>query len=175
MSHSHNPPLNSLMSQKDFSCGTNWVRVYGGSKMSNKGEGLIQNNPKFFHQRDSVCSTAAAFSRSVLSLCSGKRWNFQLWNVKTHQCLLFITSSSPGLFFITQFSFRWAHVPLQEPERGFSLEKDPQRQTCAASSAPRKDLDLDEEEDHDEGDSFFDDPLPNPQKTYGWWAFTSSD
>ncbi len=23
-------------------------------------------------------------------------------------------------------------------------------------------------EDEDEGDSFFDDPLPKPQKTYGW-------
>jgi len=25
-----------------------------------------------------------------------------------------------------------------------------------------------EEEEVDEGDSFFDDPLPQPQKTYGW-------
>lgn len=30
------------------------------------------------------------------------------------------------------------------------------------------DLDLDLEDDPDEGDSFFDDPLPKPQKTYGW-------
>ncbi|XP_076021463.1 centrosomal protein 43 isoform X2 [Genypterus blacodes] len=30
------------------------------------------------------------------------------------------------------------------------------------------DLDLGVEEDPDEGDSFFDDPLPKPQKTYGW-------
>ncbi|XP_075968225.1 centrosomal protein 43 isoform X4 [Anarhichas minor] len=30
------------------------------------------------------------------------------------------------------------------------------------------DLDLEVEEDHEDGDSFFDDPLPKPQKTYGW-------
>lgn len=30
------------------------------------------------------------------------------------------------------------------------------------------DLDLGVEEDPDDGDSFFDDPLPKPQKTYGW-------
>lgn len=30
------------------------------------------------------------------------------------------------------------------------------------------DLDLDVEDDPDDGDSFFDDPLPKPQKTYGW-------
>ncbi|XP_075968224.1 centrosomal protein 43 isoform X3 [Anarhichas minor] len=29
------------------------------------------------------------------------------------------------------------------------------------------DLDLEVEEDHEDGDSFFDDPLPKPQKTYG--------
>lgn len=27
---------------------------------------------------------------------------------------------------------------------------------------------LDLEEDPEDGDSFFDDPLPEPQKTYGW-------
>ncbi|XP_071323432.1 centrosomal protein 43 isoform X4 [Trachinotus anak] len=32
----------------------------------------------------------------------------------------------------------------------------------------RLDLDLEVEDDLDEGDSFFDDPLPKPQKTYGW-------
>ncbi|KAM9704416.1 centrosomal protein 43 isoform 3-T3 [Menidia menidia] len=30
-----------------------------------------------------------------------------------------------------------------------------------------QDLDLDQDQDPDEGDSFFDDPLPKPQKTYG--------
>ncbi|TNN37939.1 FGFR1 oncogene partner [Liparis tanakae] len=29
-------------------------------------------------------------------------------------------------------------------------------------------LDLDLDEDPEDGDSFFDDPLPKPQKTYGW-------
>lgn len=32
----------------------------------------------------------------------------------------------------------------------------------------KKGLDLEVEEDLDEDDSFFDDPLPKPQKTYGW-------
>lgn len=32
----------------------------------------------------------------------------------------------------------------------------------------RLDLDLEVEDDPDDGDSFFDDPLPKPQKTYGW-------
>ncbi|XP_047184559.1 FGFR1 oncogene partner isoform X2 [Scophthalmus maximus] len=37
----------------------------------------------------------------------------------------------------------------------------------------RLDLDLEEEDDLDDGDSFFDDPLPKPQKTYGWKAEAS--
>ncbi|XP_070705071.1 centrosomal protein 43 isoform X6 [Pempheris klunzingeri] len=40
-----------------------------------------------------------------------------------------------------------------------------------ASSGLRReclDLDLEVEDDPDDGDSFFDDPLPKPQKTYGW-------
>ncbi|XP_068565266.1 centrosomal protein 43 isoform X3 [Cebidichthys violaceus] len=32
----------------------------------------------------------------------------------------------------------------------------------------RLDLDLEVEEDPEDGDSFFDDPLPKPQRTYGW-------
>uniref|UniRef100_A0A3P8TK91 Centrosomal protein 43 n=1 Tax=Amphiprion percula TaxID=161767 RepID=A0A3P8TK91_AMPPE len=40
----------------------------------------------------------------------------------------------------------------------------------------RLDLDLegDGEDDPDDGDSFFDDPLPKPQKTYGWKVETSA-
>lgn len=34
--------------------------------------------------------------------------------------------------------------------------------------ALRRPLDLGLEDDDEEGDSFFDDPLPKPQKTYGW-------
>ncbi|XP_024912548.1 centrosomal protein 43 isoform X2 [Cynoglossus semilaevis] len=41
----------------------------------------------------------------------------------------------------------------------------------APSPGLRKEhLDLDMDEDLDDGDSFFDDPLPKPQKTYGWRA-----
>lgn len=35
-------------------------------------------------------------------------------------------------------------------------------------TALRRPLDLGLEDDDEEGDSFFDDPLPKPQKTYGW-------
>ncbi|XP_029903483.1 centrosomal protein 43 isoform X2 [Myripristis murdjan] len=40
----------------------------------------------------------------------------------------------------------------------------------SSSSSLKKalDLELEVEEDPDDGDSFFDDPLPKPQKTYGW-------
>lgn len=31
-----------------------------------------------------------------------------------------------------------------------------------------RNLDPGLDDDEDEGDSFFDDPLPKPQKTYGW-------
>ncbi|KAM7396029.1 hypothetical protein PAMA_007352 [Pampus argenteus] len=38
----------------------------------------------------------------------------------------------------------------------------------SSSSSLRRDcLDLEVEDDHEDGDSFFDDPLPKPQKTYG--------
>uniref|UniRef100_A0A1A8PWY2 Centrosomal protein 43 n=1 Tax=Nothobranchius rachovii TaxID=451742 RepID=A0A1A8PWY2_9TELE len=60
----------------------------------------------------------------------------------------------------------------QELERASSLGQPDLQQSShnrTASSAVRKEsLDLEGEEDHDEGDSFFDDPLPEPQKTYGW-------
>uniref|UniRef100_A0A1A8EQG1 Centrosomal protein 43 n=1 Tax=Nothobranchius korthausae TaxID=1143690 RepID=A0A1A8EQG1_9TELE len=62
----------------------------------------------------------------------------------------------------------------KELERASSLGQPDLQQSSnnrTASSAVRKeslDLDLEGEEDHDEGDSFFDDPLPEPQKTYGW-------
>lgn len=36
-------------------------------------------------------------------------------------------------------------------------------------AALRRPLDLGLEDDDEEGDSFFDDPLPKPQKTYGWY------
>uniref|UniRef100_A0A3Q0SA52 Centrosomal protein 43 n=1 Tax=Amphilophus citrinellus TaxID=61819 RepID=A0A3Q0SA52_AMPCI len=43
-----------------------------------------------------------------------------------------------------------------------------QKEEVSADRRDHLDLDLEGEEDLDEGDSFFDDPLPKPQKTYGW-------
>lgn len=37
-----------------------------------------------------------------------------------------------------------------------------------ASTLKKQHLNLDLEDEPDDGDSFFDDPLPKPQKTYGW-------
>nr|XP_012780643.1 FGFR1 oncogene partner isoform X2 [Maylandia zebra] len=48
-----------------------------------------------------------------------------------------------------------------------SLSKGDFQQKEEISADKREHLDLEEEEDLDEGDSFFDDPLPKPQKTYG--------
>uniref|UniRef100_UPI0037E7233C centrosomal protein 43 isoform X2 n=1 Tax=Semicossyphus pulcher TaxID=241346 RepID=UPI0037E7233C len=48
----------------------------------------------------------------------------------------------------------------------------------ASSSGLKRDgldLDLEVEEDPDEGDSFFDDPLPKPQKTYGCLSVLAAD
>ncbi|KAM4522331.1 centrosomal protein 43 isoform 2-T2 [Odontesthes bonariensis] len=64
----------------------------------------------------------------------------------------------------------------KDSERALSLGKaELQQQTAnsrtSASAVRKEQLDLDleaeEEGDPDEGDSFFDDPLPKPQKTYG--------
>ncbi|XP_067428096.1 FGFR1 oncogene partner isoform X4 [Thunnus thynnus] len=53
-----------------------------------------------------------------------------------------------------------------------SLGKGDVRRSEISSSAglrrDRLDLDLEVEDDPEDGDSFFDDPLPKPQKTYGW-------
>ncbi len=42
------------------------------------------------------------------------------------------------------------------------------RTASSGQRGGRLDLDLEVEDDPDDGDSFFDDPLPKPQKTYGW-------
>ncbi|XP_023204061.1 FGFR1 oncogene partner isoform X2 [Xiphophorus maculatus] len=52
-------------------------------------------------------------------------------------------------------------------EQVLSLPKRYLQQQPSAGSAEHLDLELDGEVDHDEGDSFFDDPLPKPFKTYG--------
>lgn len=64
----------------------------------------------------------------------------------------------------------------KESERLLSLPKIDLQQQDQSSSAVRReplDLELDEGVDHDEEDSFFDDPLPKPQKIYGWKVETS--
>uniref|UniRef100_A0A3B3UAS2 Centrosomal protein 43 n=1 Tax=Poecilia latipinna TaxID=48699 RepID=A0A3B3UAS2_9TELE len=53
-------------------------------------------------------------------------------------------------------------------EQVLSLPKRYQQEQPTAGSAAHLDLELDGDVDHDEGDSFFDDPLPKPLKTYGW-------
>ncbi|XP_070782241.1 centrosomal protein 43 isoform X2 [Enoplosus armatus] len=45
--------------------------------------------------------------------------------------------------------------------------------SSSALKRERLDQDLEVEDDPDDGDSFFDDPLPKPQKTYGWKAEAS--
>ncbi|XP_054474256.1 FGFR1 oncogene partner isoform X2 [Anoplopoma fimbria] len=50
------------------------------------------------------------------------------------------------------------------------------RTPSVGSERERLDLDLDlEVEDHEDGDSFFDDPLPKPQKTYGCLSVLAAD
>lgn len=56
----------------------------------------------------------------------------------------------------------------KDSERSLSKGDFQQKEEISADKRERLDLDLEEEEDFDEGDSFFDDPLPKPQKTYGW-------
>ncbi|XP_070843957.1 centrosomal protein 43 isoform X3 [Chaetodon trifascialis] len=45
----------------------------------------------------------------------------------------------------------------------------------SSSGLRREHLDLDLEDDPDDGDSFFDDPLPKPQKTYGCLSVLAAD
>ncbi|XP_039454416.1 FGFR1 oncogene partner isoform X3 [Oreochromis aureus] len=55
----------------------------------------------------------------------------------------------------------------KDSERSLSKGDFQQKDETSADKRECLDLDLEGEEDHDEGDSFFDDPLPKPQKTYG--------
>ncbi|XP_037837378.1 FGFR1 oncogene partner isoform X4 [Kryptolebias marmoratus] len=88
---------------------------------------------------------------------------------------------SPPVSKIPRYRGPRSQTVAKDPERSFPAGKgDLQPQTSSSSSAGRKehldlDLDLEEEEDHDEGDSFFDDPLPNPQKTYGCLSVLAGD
>lgn len=65
----------------------------------------------------------------------------------------------------------------QDSDGGMALEKrDLQQQLSRhsevsdnrACTLKKEHLNLDLEDEPDDGDSFFDDPLPKPQKTYGW-------
>uniref|UniRef100_A0A1A8R6W5 Centrosomal protein 43 n=1 Tax=Nothobranchius rachovii TaxID=451742 RepID=A0A1A8R6W5_9TELE len=79
---------------------------------------------------------------------------------------------SPPISQIPRYKVQKSPAAAKELERASSLGQPDLQQSShnrTASSAVRKEsLDLEGEEDHDEGDSFFDDPLPEPQKTYGW-------
>ncbi|CAI5669399.1 unnamed protein product [Oreochromis niloticus] len=61
----------------------------------------------------------------------------------------------------------------KDSERSLSKGDFQQKEETSADKRECLDLDLEGEEDLDEGDSFFDDPLPKPQKTYGWKAEVS--
>uniref|UniRef100_A0A3B3Z447 Centrosomal protein 43 n=1 Tax=Poecilia mexicana TaxID=48701 RepID=A0A3B3Z447_9TELE len=60
-------------------------------------------------------------------------------------------------------------------EQVLSLPKRYQQEQPTAGSAAHLDLELDGDVDHDEGDSFFDDPLPKPLKTYGCLSVLAAD
>ncbi|XP_006793515.1 FGFR1 oncogene partner isoform X4 [Neolamprologus brichardi] len=67
-----------------------------------------------------------------------------------------------------------SQTAAQDSERSLS-KGDFQQEEISADKRERLDLDLEEEEDLDEGDSFFDDPLPKPQKTYGCLSMLAAD
>ncbi|CAI5669398.1 unnamed protein product [Oreochromis niloticus] len=66
-----------------------------------------------------------------------------------------------------------SQTAAQDSERSLSKGDFQQKEETSADKRECLDLDLEGEEDLDEGDSFFDDPLPKPQKTYGWKAEVS--
>ncbi|KAM4522334.1 centrosomal protein 43 isoform 5-T5 [Odontesthes bonariensis] len=85
--------------------------------------------------------------------------------------------SPPPVSKIPRYRGPRRQAAAKDSERALSLGKaELQQQTAnsrtSASAVRKEQLDLDleaeEEGDPDEGDSFFDDPLPKPQKTYGW-------
>ncbi|XP_039874362.1 FGFR1 oncogene partner isoform X4 [Simochromis diagramma] len=68
-----------------------------------------------------------------------------------------------------------SQTAAQDSERSLSKGDFQQKEEISADKRERLDLDLEEEEDFDEGDSFFDDPLPKPQKTYGCLSVLAAD
>ncbi|XP_014870604.1 centrosomal protein 43 isoform X3 [Poecilia latipinna] len=68
---------------------------------------------------------------------------------------------------IPRFKGQRSQTAAKDLEQVLSLPKRYQQEQPTAGSAAHLDLELDGDVDHDEGDSFFDDPLPKPLKTYG--------
>ncbi|XP_032441349.1 centrosomal protein 43 isoform X5 [Xiphophorus hellerii] len=68
---------------------------------------------------------------------------------------------------IPRFKAQRSQTAAKDLEQVLSLPKRYLQQQPSAGSTEHLDLELDGEVDHDEGDSFFDDPLPKPFKTYG--------
>ncbi|XP_035851527.1 FGFR1 oncogene partner isoform X3 [Sander lucioperca] len=88
--------------------------------------------------------------------------------------------SSPPVSKIPRYKGGHSHTAAKEPEGDSSLGKadfQPTGFRLSTASDRKRDLDQDQdldldlevevEDDPEEGDSFFDDPLPKPQKTYG--------
>ncbi|KAM4713071.1 centrosomal protein 43 isoform 5-T5 [Anableps anableps] len=85
-------------------------------------------------------------------------------------------SGSPPVSKIPRYKGQRSQTAAKDLERVLSLPKrdlQPKEHSSSAVREEHLDLELDGEVDHDEGDSFFDDPLPKPQKTYGWKPETS--
>lgn len=70
-----------------------------------------------------------------------------------------VSHSDTSMTFGSMKSKSQSQVSSQEPK---------QRDLSETPPPLRKSTDPDVEEDEDEGDSFFDDPLPIPKKTFGW-------
>ncbi|XP_014823676.1 PREDICTED: FGFR1 oncogene partner isoform X4 [Poecilia mexicana] len=76
---------------------------------------------------------------------------------------------------IPRFKGQRSQTAAKDLEQVLSLPKRYQQEQPTAGSAAHLDLELDGDVDHDEGDSFFDDPLPKPLKTYGCLSVLAAD
>ncbi|XP_035851530.1 FGFR1 oncogene partner isoform X7 [Sander lucioperca] len=96
--------------------------------------------------------------------------------------------SSPPVSKIPRYKGGHSHTAAKEPEGDSSLGKadfQPTGFRLSTASDRKRDLDQDQdldldlevevEDDPEEGDSFFDDPLPKPQKTYGCLSVQAAD
>lgn len=126
-----------------------------------------QMNRKLVEQfvLEELRDTAAALSRS----CD---WStFLLLHQRLFsQCLAVVTSCGDTQDTEERLSPALSQGSDAEAKGDSGLKKDPERDPGPGPGPqtdpdPQRDLDLD---DVDDGDSFFDDPLPAPQKTYGW-------